>query len=224
MDKFNSEDFDNQKKSAMEEALVMAVHAYLDRQGDFFLRGIFNEFSEFSAESTEACIKADALHDALHKLNVHLSKEKEEELMAMMDLDENGGLDYDEFKRAVAQPPTQLEQWASMLPLAGLLAKSLPITSGQGDQPLRDFSRLSVEEIDTTVNAFRVGLRRLLLEAKTTTKHMFANVDKKAVEAAKDSADGISAVSKFKSFKMSTGKVADYYNGLACRIGTFFCH
>jgi hypothetical protein len=203
----------------MLDALISAVHDYLDRQGDFFLKGVFDEFSERSSSSTETLIRADRLHDALLKLDIHVSREKEEELMAIMDLDVNGGLDYDEFKRAVAQPPTQLEQWASMLPLAGLLARSLPIRGGQGDQPLRDFSRLRVDEIDTAVDAFRVGLRRLLLEAKTTTKQMFDNVDKKASEAAKDSAGGISAVSKFKSFKMSTGKIADYYEGLISRIG-----
>eukprot|EP00291_Cryptomonas_curvata_P027813 CAMPEP_0172212760 /NCGR_PEP_ID=MMETSP1050-20130122/37213_1 /TAXON_ID=233186 /ORGANISM="Cryptomonas curvata, Strain CCAP979/52" /LENGTH=288 /DNA_ID=CAMNT_0012893511 /DNA_START=614 /DNA_END=1477 /DNA_ORIENTATION=+ len=136
-----------------------------------------------------------------------------------MDLDEKGGLDYEEFKQAVAQLPTQLEKWASMLPLAGMLASSLPIRGSEGDQALRDFSRLRDEEIETAAEAFKVGLRRLLLEEKAAMRLIFDNVDSKASEAAKASAKGVSAVSKFKTFKMSTGTVADYHSGLSSRIG-----
>jgi hypothetical protein len=144
-----------------------------------------------------------------------MEKEKAAELMLMMDLDENGGLDFEEFKRAVQQPPTQLEQWTSMLPLAGLLARCLPVSGEQGDQALRDFSRLSEDGINTAVEVFSEGLRQLLMQAKDKTKQMFDTVDQKANEAAKDTADGVSAASKFKTFKMSTGKVEDYHKGLS---------
>ncbi len=137
-------------------------------------------------------------------------------MMERMDLDENGGLDYEEFKRAAIQPPTQLEQWASMLPIAGLLARSLPVSAGPGDQPLRDFSRLDEDTISTAVDVFSWGLKRLLLREQATLMQVFKNVDEKA-SAAKDEA--VSVVTKFKTFKMSTGKVADYYVGLAGRIG-----
>ncbi len=184
------------------------------------MKGIFDEFSEIS-NYNKALVKATGLHDALFKLGMHVSKEEVEELMMMMDLDENGGLDYEAFKRAVTQPPTQLELWASMLPLAGMLASSLPIRGNMGDQPLRDFSRLRDDEIETAVEGFTVGLRRLLHEAKLGLRQMFDIMDRRASEAAKESAKGVSAVSKFKSFKMSTGKVADYHNGLSSRIGAF---
>ena len=163
----------------------------------------------------------DGLQRALLELDAPMERVKVEELMVVMDLDENGGLDFEEFKRAVAQPATQLEQWASMLPLAGILARSLPVSGGQGDQPLRDFSRLREDQIDAAVQAFGVGLTRLLLEEKATLRQMFDKVDRKASEAAKDSAGGVSAASKFKTFKMSTGKVAEYHEGLSSRIGTF---
>ena len=139
--------------------------------------------------------------------------------MAMMDLDENGGLDYDEFKRAVAQPPTQLEQWASMLPLAGLLARSLPVSGGRGDQPLRDFSQLKDIQIKTIVDVFSEGLTLLLFKAQATSKQMFDTMDKRASETAKDSADGVAAISKFTTFKMITGNVSNYHEGLIGRIG-----
>jgi hypothetical protein len=151
-----------------------------------------------------------------------MKRDKAEELMVMMDLDENGGLDFEEFKRALQQQPTQLEQWAGMLPLAGMLARSLPVSSGQGDQPLRDFGRLADVEIDAAVEVFSKGLKLLLSTARASTRQMFDSMDKKAFEAAKDLADGVSAVSKYKTFTMSTGKVADYHEGLSSRIGMFF--
>ena len=109
-----------------------------------------------------------------------------------------------------------------MLPLAGILARCLPISDGQGDQPLRDFSRLGEDGIDTAVEVFSEGLKLLLSTARASTRQMFDSMDKKAFEAAKDLADGVSAVSKYKTFKMSTGKVADYHEGLSSRIGMYF--
>jgi hypothetical protein len=169
-----------------------------------------------------AFVRSDGLQAALLELGVPMKRDKAEELMVVMDLDENGGLDFEEFKRAVQQQPTQLEQWAGMLPLAGMLARSLPVSSGQGDQPLRDFGRLADVEIDAAVEVFSKGLKLLLSTARASTRQMFDSMDKKAFEAAKDLADGVSAVSKYKTFKMSTGKVADYHEGLSSRIGMYF--
>jgi hypothetical protein len=95
----------------------------------------------------------------------------------MMDLDGNGSLDFEEFKHAVQHQPTELEQWASMLLLAGMLATSLPVCDGPGDKPLRDFSRLGDDEIETAIEVFSAGLKRLLISARA---------DRKASEAAKD--------------------------------------
>ncbi len=200
--------------------MISVMHDYLDRQRDVLLKEIFEQFSERSG--AEVFIRGDGLSRALVKLDMNIPRESVVELMETMDLEEKGGLDFEEFKRAVAQPLTQLEQWASVLPLGGMLARSLQVKGGQGDQPLRDFSRLGENEINTAVEAFKVGLKRLLLEAQSTLSQMFKNVDEKASEAARDSAGGVSAVSKFKTFKMSTGQIADYYDALSSRIGNFF--
>ena len=199
---------------------ILAVYDHLNKQRNFSLRGIFDKFCVTSNDSqSPALIKAAGLHDALLKLGAPLSREKVEQLVVNMDLDEKGGLDYEEFKQAVTQEPTQLENWASMLPLAGMLASSLPVSGNKGDQALRDFSRLRDEDIEIAVEAFTVGLRRLLGEEKAAMGQIFDNIDRKA-RAAMGLANGVSAVSKFKCFKMSTGKVADYHNGLSRRIGT----
>ena len=198
-------------------SLITAVHQFLDRQEDSLYRNVFDHFKDMPSGT----LSTDGLRRAMHSLGVPVLRKGAEELMAVMDLDENGVLDYEEFKRAVAQPLTQLEQWASMLPLAGLLASSLPISSGHGDQPLRDLSRLSEDQIDAAVEAFRGGLTRLLMDAKTKLRQMFQDADRKAHDAAQDLASGVSVVSKFKTFKMSTGTVADYHDHLSSRIGKF---
>jgi hypothetical protein len=220
-----------------------AVHQYLERQGDLFFKRVFDKFAErcigtigdniLESErpsmddsilepdsKNKSFVRTDGLQRALLELGVQMKREKVEELIVAMDLDENGGLDFEEFKRAVQQPPTQLEQWASMLPLAGMLARSLPVSAGPGDQPLRGFSRLDEHEIDTAVELFSGCLRLLLIKTQATLRHKFDSMDKKASEDAKDSAGGFSAASKFKTFKMSTGKVSEYHDGLSSRIGT----
>jgi hypothetical protein len=214
------------------------VLRYLERQGDTFLKAVFAKFavdthpiieqSNPDDGSTsgaklilEPCIRADGLQAALLELGVHLDSSKVDKLMLMMDLDENDVLDFEEFKRAAQQPPTVLEQWASMLPLAGMLARSLPVSGGPGDKPLRDFSRLADNEIDTAVEVFSKGLKLLLSSARASSRQMFDSTDKKSAEAAKDLADGVSAVSKYKTYKMSTGTVDEYHKGLVSRIGMF---
>ncbi len=66
-----------------------------------------------------------------------------------------------------------------------------------------------------------MGLTRQLMTKKTVLRQMFDSLDKKVSEAAKESAGGVSGVSKFKTFKMSTGKVTEYFEGLSSRIGMF---
>ena len=126
-----------------------------------------------SKSKVKAFVKTDGLHSALLELGVLMEREKVEELMVAMDIDGNGGLVFEDFKRAVQQTPTQLEQWASMLPLAGILARSLPVSDGQGDQPLRDFSRLGDTEINTAVKVFSEALTLLLITARATSKQLF---------------------------------------------------
>ena len=175
-----------------------AVREYLEKQGDSVLKKLFTRYATKTSAHSEALIKAGGLQNALSELGVTMELNKVETLMERMDLDENGGLDYEEFKRAAIQPPTQLEQWASMLPIAGLLARSLPVSAGPGDQPLRDFSRLDEDTISTAVDVFSWGLKRLLLREQAILMQVFKNVDEKAT-AAKDEA--VSVVTKFKTFK-----------------------
>ena len=146
--------------------------------------------------------------------DLEISKDLKEcaALVASMDLDENGGLDLEEFSRVISQPPSPLEQWISTLPLSAMLAACLE-TSESNVDPLLAISRLDSERMSAAIEAFSYGMRLMIGKAQTQLIDTFARMDAKAQEAA----DGSAA--KFKTFKMSTGKVSDYFKGLAERIG-----
>jgi hypothetical protein len=210
------------------------VRVYLERQGHDFLQRLFNQFAELvsmpgdtslleglgnSKSKIKAMLKPTGLQKALLELGVQMDYGQVEKLFASNDLDDKGGLDFEEFKRAVLQPATPLEQWVAMLPINGMLARSFPIRDGPGDQTLRNVSRLGTDGIHATVDAFSAALRRVLLEAQVNLQQMFGRVDDKAAEAAMEGA--VTAVSKFKTFKMSTGTVKDYVEGISSRVGMY---
>jgi hypothetical protein len=211
------------------------VRLYLDLRGNGFLQRVFDKYAEHvsvpvetadsisfpesdgSAKSKrEAMLRPAGLQQALQEMGVQMDSDQVEMLLVSMDIDENGGLDFEEFKRAVHQPATPLEQWVAMLPIAGMLSRSFPVCGGPGDQVLRSVSKLSDNEIHASVDVFSRALLGVLTEARADLKQMFGRVDEKAAEAAKGS-DG--AVSKFKTFKMNTGTVSDYTEGIASRVG-----
>jgi hypothetical protein len=162
-------------------------------------------------------LDATGLQKALLELGVTMESDQVKKLHVSMDVDENGGLDFEEFKRAIQQPATPLELWVAMLPIHGMLARSFPIC-GQGHEALRNMSLLGDKDIETTINVFSEALRGVLVSAQADLRRMFEVVDAKAADAAKGQ---FSAVSKFKTFKMKTGTVKDYFEGIAIRVGTF---
>jgi hypothetical protein len=218
------------------------VKLYLERQGHGFLQRMFNQYVDTAelesvpvdaADSLslfpeddgstkskrDAIMKRAGLQRALQELGVQMDADKVTKLFDSMDLDKNGGLDFEEFKRAVQQPANPLEKWVAMLPINGMLSRSFPVR-GAGDQVLRSVSKLGTIEIHATVDVFSRALLGLLLEARSNLEQMFSRVDQKAVEAAKGS-DG--AVAKFKTFKMRTGTVDDYVSGISGRVGEYLC-
>ena len=136
--------------------------------------------------------------------------------MVMTDMDKNGGLDFEEFRRALMKPPTKLEQWVDTLPLAGMLASCFILPEG-GDQ-LHEVSLLSAENLNAIAEAYAHGLKKVLMDAQINLKETLDSMETKA----KESAGGES--SKYKTFKMSTGSVPHYIEGLTGRIGNFIYH
>ncbi len=127
-------------------------------------------------------------------------------------MDDNGGLDEKEFTKAVKYPG-KVEQWADSLPLSKLLAHCLSFKFKEADDPLREVSRLSSDELRASANAFGEGVETILGDAVGELKRCFAEMDRMAAESA------AAASSKFQTFKMSSGSVEDFHSGLQGRVG-----
>jgi hypothetical protein len=134
------------------------------------------------------------------------------------DTDRDGGVDFEDFFRAINRP-SELEQWCSNLPLARLLGCCLEAATATTTEsspaatpdPVRRVSALSPREIDAVAGEFAAGLSRILAEHVEQLRHCYRLTDSKATEAP----DGSGA--KFQSF--SAGAVGDFHKGLTDRVG-----
>ena len=153
-------------------------------------------------------------------MGIEMQREKCAQLFREVDIDEDDGLDAEEFLRAI-NCPSELEQWSSTLPLAKLLGCCLETAmvralvdcpSAQSD-PIRKIVCMSSQDINTVADEFGEGLRRLVTQKVKELKQCFWELDKKAAEGS----DGSSA--KFQTFAMSAGTVEDFHKGLIDRVG-----
>ena len=152
-------------------------------------------------------ISISALPGALEDLGIRLTAEEVSVLFDTSDADENGGLDLQDFMRAIKYPG-KVEQWADSLPLSRLLAHCLSFK--EGDDPLREVSRLSSDELRASANAYGESVQTILADALGELKKCFAEMDRMAASEAS---------SKFQIFRMSSGSVEDFHSGLHGRVG-----
>ncbi len=218
------------------------VNSFLKMKNEDFLRRLFQMHAEETSETTRmaigerkisklaeakpqnSIILADGLRRAFLELGVHMDKEKADALVMSTDSEERGGLDFEDFKRALKQPPTLVEQWICKLPLPGMLASCLPVHNCDGDKPLRDISDLSAETLDAAVEAFSGAVRLLLAEAQTRLQTIFSALDAKAAAPASEARTGDPCVcSKFSTFDFGSDDVDYCHAGLASRIGKLLC-
>ena len=130
------------------------------------------------------------------------------------DIDEDGTLDLNEFSR-ILDRPSKLEQWSNSLPLAKLLSFCLLAADesiSAAPDPPRIMCGLDLQALDTIVDGFCGGLKRLLHERVKQLKVCYSALDRKAAE---DSG----ANAKFQTIAMSAGKVGDFHKGLTDRVG-----
>jgi hypothetical protein len=160
------------------------------------------------ADQSTKLITAMNIRSVMLALGNHVTEDEATVLFQTFDMDENGGLDLQEFKKAI-KFPSKVEQWADNLPLSKLLAHCLSFK--QGDDPLREVSRLSSDELRAVTNAYCESLHLMLMEAVRELNLCYAEMDNTAGLA--------DAGSKFQTFKMSSGSVEDFHNGLQGRVG-----
>ena len=178
---------------------------FFDLRDQAHTKAVFNKHADQETHK----ITLDVLHDALSELGNLLAAEEVNAVFETADTGGSGGLDEKEFL-SVIRHPCKVEQWAATLPLPQLLAQCLSFKGG--DEPLREVSQLSADELRASTDTFCDNLRKILAEALLELKACFNETDRKA---AADAGNG----SKFETFKMSSGHVADFHSGLLGRVG-----
>jgi hypothetical protein len=152
----------------------------------------------------------ESTRNALHEIGVQPTAEEAAVLFETYDMDDNGGLDLQEFIKAIKYPG-KVEQWANSLPLSKLLAHCLSFKDS--DDPLREVSRLSSDELCASVKAYGESLQTILAGALGELKKCYAEMDRMTAENANE------ASSKFQTNKMNSGSVEDFHHGLLGRVG-----
>jgi hypothetical protein len=182
---------------------------------------VLASFHKFANKSTTR-IPSASFPLALQELDIQVPPDKLQQLFKEADIDQDGGLDLEEFRRVIARP-TELEQWCSTLPLAKLLGCCLEGTLADAAtasphaalaDPVRRVCSLSPQDLDRVSEDFWGGVRRLLTEQASQLKRCYAELDSKAAEIG-DGSNG-----KFQTFSMNAGTVEDFHKGLTDRVGT----
>ena len=183
------------------------VKLFFERHDDDQIKRSF----ERHKDAATGLILRQSFEPALRAFGVVLTRAEADTLFLTLDLDNNCGLDLEEYKRALGVP-TGLEQWARTLPLAELLAASMPVGDNTEDA-LRDVGCFGAAELDVATAGFSEGLQRILVEQRESLKRSFEELDRKAM------ARNAGSSAKFATFKLSYGTTEDFHKGLQERIG-----
>ena len=182
------------------------VSFFLNLRDQSYISDLFNKH----ANSATNLITADSVRNVMRDIGVQMTADEAAVLFETFDTDENGGLDLQEFTKAIKHP-SKVEQWANTLPLSKLLARCLSFK--ESDDPLREVSRLSSDELRALTKAFTEGLLTILSDSLSELKKCYTEMDRMTDLSAND------ASSKFQTFKMSSGSVEDFHSGLHGRVG-----
>jgi hypothetical protein len=173
-----------------------------------YLKTIFDLYKDQEKE----LIPDASLSSALKDLGIHVNEEEATQLTKTMDLNDDGGLDFQEFLNVVALP-TPIELWARALPIAELVAAALPRNPSGSQDPLRDVSHTTTSELEVSCAVLMEGMKRLLTEQLEVLKSAFESLDRPSPSGNSEAAQ------KFQIVTMSVGNIGDFHEGLASRIG-----
>ena len=153
-------------------------------------------------------IHRGALQAAMIDLGMILPSQNVEDFFKEMDFNNDGMLEWVEFQQLVTKP-TEIEQWASQLRIARLLASCFPPNVNN----LREVCQLGCDELEEVLGAFAEGMGRLLRGALDQLRQGYQALDQRT----KEGASGIGK--KFVTFKLACGSVEDFHKGMSERIG-----
>ena len=172
--------------------------------------------AKFDSHKIGNVITAASLRDALKDLDIIVTEEEIDRLMKAFDMNDDCGLDFNEFSllvsRLVSRSSPGLEYLRS-LPLAELVFEGLPKeVICAGEDSLRNLCDINPESLEASMQAITEGLIQMLRESLTELKRSFNLLDSKA-------AANTSAAKKFETINMSVGTIQDFHAGIQARIG-----
>jgi Ca2+-binding EF-hand superfamily protein len=195
---------------AMREKIRNQVLEGFLRRSVQFVQATFDAHKD----KTKQVIFASSLGRALSDMGVHSEPTEIEELLKSWDLNDDGGLDFQEFASLVSMPsPT--EEWVAALPLTKLVSDALPRASCSAKDQLRHLSKTTPEELKVSCEIITEKLLEVLQEKLDDLKKSFEKLD---------SEHAAESNPKFQIFKMGVGNIADFHEGLSSRIGNGFLH
>jgi hypothetical protein len=197
---------------AEEPPLVRSLRAKID----MFLKRRTAEFVESAFRKNECkernLVLKDSLQRALGEFGVYITSEEAEQLFTVVDIENNGGLDLDEFRQAISQPSSQIEQFLNNLPLSGMLASCL--VNQDSKKPLKDLCNIELERLTAAIDAYSLSLLPMLRDELAKLKELVAAMESKP---ALEGVDGCGT--KYFVFSMEAGSVKEYHDGMYSRTG-----
>jgi Ca2+-binding EF-hand superfamily protein len=185
------------------------ICAGINRRDDEVLKNVFERTIR---KSGSPALSTELFTSALEELGLHLKEDEIKALFHTVDVNNDGVMDFEEFKRAV-QYPSAIEQLISTLHINKIFADAFMVPDIMGDEPLRQFGQISSEQIKEICKAAIPFLETALTEAKEKIRVSYEAMDKS--EASK----------RGKKFEvppeMSAGTVEDFHRGLSGRVGLF---
>jgi hypothetical protein len=194
----------------IEKNLSDKIQAGIYRRDDEFIRKFF---LSKTASSKTSELSNQQFTSALEELGLCLQEEEIKVIFCTMDVNNNGVMDLEEFKKAV-RFPSPIEQVISALPIAQVFSDAMP--DAIGIDRLRQFCQLTPKQIEDICLAAMPFVKNIIQDAVTKLNASFEVTDK--------SKDGQGARKFEVPPEMSAGTVGDFHGGLAGRIGnTYLC-
>ena len=180
------------------------IHAGLNRRNDEFLQEYFDRKVGEYGTST---LNRQQFTSALEELGVRMNEDDVSIVFRTADLNSDGVLHLEEFKKAVRFPST-IEQFISTLPITQVFADAMPDETDT-ESRLRRFSRISEKQVDEICEVIMPFLGKMIKEAVKETQVSFAAMDKSSASNIKFTLPD----------EMPSGTVGDFHRGLTARIG-----
>lgn len=192
-----------------EQSLQPEIEAFFRRQSSEAVERVFDQHKDTATGK----VPREKLVAAFVELGAPVESEDDmDAALHVLDIDGSNGVGLEQFS-TILRKPHPLQQWASTLPLGPLLASCLPLGLSH-IQPLRWIAAMEHAAVVKTSELFASGLQRMLGEAVGKLRASLEAMDAKAKEGSS------TGQSKFATFKMSAGRVEDFYKGLQGRVGS----